>query len=344
MDQLQLVIPYIFIGLSSLGLFYGGWFLWIGPLLVFLVHPILDAVIGRETSNSVTKKNELVNDLVLLSFVPILTALVLKMLFEVSFGSWSSIEKIGMVVGTGLFGGVFGITVAHELVHRKSALQRFFGVWLLTLASYAHFRVEHVFGHHRYVATPEDPVSARKDESIYAFWIRAVIMSYLSAWKIEVHRLKKESFINQILKNRMVHYLVILIALALAIANFFGSSGLVAFFASSLIAILLLESVDYIEHYGLVRHPKGERFEPYQPHHSWDSSYKLTNWILFNLGKHSDHHLLAHKPYPELQVLEPSPKHPWGYSTMILIAFIPPLWFRIMNQYLLRDSLRDHGT
>lgn len=313
-------------------------------MMVFLVHPLLDSVIGKELGGSAPKKNDWLNDLILLSFVPIQTGLVIKTLYEVSFGPWSLVEKVGMIVSTGLFGGVFGITVAHELVHRKSALERFFGVWLLTLVSYAHFRVEHVFGHHRYVATPEDPVSARKDEWIYAFWIRAVVFSYLSAWKIEIHRLKKESFLFGVLKNRMVHYLVKLIALTSAVAYFFGVAGLVAFFAASLIAILLLESVDYIEHYGLERKLKGHRFEAYQPHHSWDSSYKLTNWILFNLGKHSDHHLQAHKPYPELQVLEKSPKHPWGYSTMILVAFIPPLWFRIMNPRLLRDQLRDHGA
>lgn len=241
-------------------------------------------------------------------------------------------EFWGAAVSVGTVAGGIGITTAHELVHRKAAWERGLGVALLAATLYAHFRIEHVHGHHRRVATPADPATSRLGESVYAFYARTVPAQWRSAWELEAERLSRRGQAVWGPRNRMLHYVAIqagLLALAFAAA---GWAGMLFFVMQAIVAVQLLETVNYVEHYGILRAEKsGGGYETVRPRHSWDSPHRLTNWTLFNLGLHADHHTYAGKPFAELRPEPLAPQMPTGYSGMVLLAFVPPLWFRVMN-------------
>jgi alkane 1-monooxygenase len=234
------------------------------------------------------------------------------------------IEWIGFVIGFSLVTGGIGITVAHELGHKKSKLEQFYSKLLLMTVCYMHFYIEHNRGHHVQVATPDDPATARKDENFYAFWFRSVFLGYGHAWQLE-----KERFT--------------LLPIAFCTVLTFGLSLLngrlvwevpVFFFTQSILAFSLLELVNYIEHYGIVRKVVAGKYERVNPLHSWNSSHLISNFFLFQLQRHSDHHANAIKRYQVLNHYDNSPQLPFGYPTMILIALLPPLWFAKMNPLL----------
>ena len=231
--------------------------------------------------------------------------------------------------------GAVGFAVAHEYVHRSHLWQRAMGVCLLVQLNYGHFRVEHVFGHHRNVATPEDPATARRNESLYRFWVRSILTGWVSSWRIEARRLRNQSIGMRIMRNRLIHYSFLQLGLLSLVGSVFGLKALCFFLIQSAVAILLLEDVNYVEHYGLVRQSSTPgRFEPVQDHHSWDSAHLMTNWSLFNLGRHSDHHIRPNQPYPKLTNLQGARTLPYGYSTLILLAHFPGLWKKTMHLYL----------
>lgn len=228
--------------------------------------------------------------------------------------------------------GGIGITVAHELVHKNTFYQQLFGKILLSTVCYGHFLIEHVRGHHVNVATPKDPASARYGESFYRFYPRTVIGSFKSAWHLEQVRLQRKNLSNWSLYN---HFWWIILAPVFIIAITYmtlGLSSALFFIVQSLIAFSLLEVVNYVEHYGLARKQLEDgRYERVSPKHSWNANHWLTNIILFHLQRHSDHHTHAGRPYQVLRHLEESPQLPTGYAGMIVLALIPPLWFKIMN-------------
>jgi alkane 1-monooxygenase len=223
----------------------------------------------------------------------------------------------------GISGGVIGINCAHELGHHNSKFDVTFAKVLLLTTSYMHFYIEHNRGHHKNVSTPEDPATSRINETVYAFILRSVVMSWSSAFRIE----KKK---NGIMKNKVIHYAIyqLLFNFLLAIWN---ERILLGFVLHSLVSIILLEAVNYIEHYGIVRFKRDGRYEKVTAIHSWNSDHFFSRIHLFELSRHSDHHALASKPFYELESLEQSPQMPTGYAGMVLMAFVPPLWFRIMN-------------
>jgi alkane 1-monooxygenase len=203
-----------------------------------------------------------------------------------------------------------------------------------------HFFIEHNKGHHKKVATPQDPSSARYGESLYRFHFRSIVFSFLSAWKIAARDVRKKGKKMFSLHNQMLRFQLIQASLVVAIFLVFGLAAMLLFLLAAFQGILLLETVNYIEHYGLQRkeiaHGKWERT---LPAHSWNSNHVIGRVMLFELSRHSDHHYLASRKYQVLRHHDNSPQMPTGYPGMMLLATIPPAWFHVMNQRVRKAAL-----
>ncbi|CAM1351080.1 alkane 1-monooxygenase [Tenacibaculum crassostreae] len=247
----------------------------------------------------------------------------------------TTLEYIGRISAMGLMCGVIGINVGHELGHRNNRFDEFLGEILLLTSLNTHFLPYHNAGHHFNVATPNDAATARKNEILYIFWIRSHFQSYYQAWEAENKRLTNSDRSRLHHQNRMLIYTICNILLVVGIFFFFGRTSLLAFLAASIFGILLLETVNYIEHYGLLR-KKNEhgRYERVKRTHSWNSDHVIGKLMLFNLSRHSDHHYNGSKHYQLLKSLPESPQMPTGYPGMMLVALFPPLWFKLMNKKL----------
>lgn len=307
---------------------------WIGgaghfalPFLGFLFMPVADRLAGQsrwpspQALERLTPERERIYEAAILSAAlstPLLLGWALWTVASESMARW---ELWALAVSVGIYTGYVGIVVAHDLMHRAGRAHRLLAWLLMTIVLYPHFCVEHIFGHHPRVATPEDPATARRGESFYAFVPRSVFGGLLSALRIDW---KPVVFSN-----------VLAIAGAVAIQRLLGTDALILFLVQAAVAIILLEGINYLEHYGLVRarRPSGH-YEAVGPGHSWDTSYFLTNINIFNLGRHTDHHAHARRPYYRLRHVEDTPQLPFGYATMFLIALVPPLWFRLMDRRL----------
>lgn len=252
-------------------------------------------------------------------------------------------ETIGFIFSIGVSSGVMGINVSHELQHRVNhKVEPFLARVMLWTVLYMHWAIEHVAGHHKNVATYEDPATARYGETFYAFWFRTVFCGMASAWKIEASRLKRKGIKVFSLKNRVIAYSISELLLVSVLFLVFGLVAVEYFIIQSIIAFTLLEIVNYVEHYGLLRIKGSDGlYEPVNFLHSWNSSNWLTNRFLFNLQRHSDHHYKPDRRYQILRHFDDSPQLPTGYAGMILLAAIPPLWRRVMD-HRVRDYRLAH--
>ncbi len=295
-----------------------------GFSLIFLV--LIDFIVPQNKSKQEPDNSHLPDFVLVLAFLFQMLC-VGTLLYGIQTGILSGSAITWAAVSTGLNSGLLGITSAHELIHRKGYFLKTLGILNLISCLYAHFYVEHRKGHHAHVGTNRDPATARKGESVYAFFVRTIPGQWVSALQIEIARLKRVKAAPLGWRNFVLNTLYIqLILLALLI---FGGSGdlLYAFVIQAIIGFLLLEYVNYIEHYGLLRKP-GEKV---QAHHAWQSSSATSRFTLFELSRHSHHHIDARVEYHALHDLE-SPFHlPFGYYGMFYIALIPPLWHRIMD-------------
>lgn len=323
--------------LVALGLFASARFpaaAFLGWALVFIVHPALDLLFGEEATDAAVlpAKSHRAFSSVLWLYAAGQFALLAGYLLWSGRPADFSLAWWGAVLSMGSLTGAIGITVAHELVHRGRRWERGLGVALLCSVGYGHFRVEHVFGHHRNVGTPLDAATARRGESLYAFWFRSLRDGFRSAWRIEATRLTDRPFAMRLLGNRVTQYVAVQ-GLCLGAAGFVAGLGGVAFaVGQAIVAVLLLETVNYLEHYGLERREFAPgRYEPVRDGHSWDSRHRMTNWILFNLGKHAHHHRHPSLPYERLENAKDGKNLPFGYSTMLWLALVPPLWRRWMG-------------
>jgi len=314
-----------------------GWITFLPFVLVFVFFPLLELIIGAE--NKVLSRLELefvsndrMYDYLLYAQVPIQWFSLIFFLWSVSTQDLSWIELTGRTTSMGILCGVIGVNVAHELGHRTSNSERFLAKALLASTSFLHFYIEHNRGHHRNVGTDIDPASARKGESLYAFWLRTVRDSFKSAWHIVALQRKRAKKKVWSLQNEMIQYLLIEFLILTIILVLAGWMALILFLACSLTGILLLESINYIEHYGLRRSKWSEhRYEDVQPVHCWNSNHALSRLVLFELTRHSDHHMFPQKKYQLLENTETFPQLPTGYAGMIIVSFIPPLWRRLMD-------------
>jgi alkane 1-monooxygenase len=339
MNLLSFSIVYLIPASVVLGYFLGGGYTFLTPLFVFGVVPILDAIIGKDTKNpSPDEEMRLGADLryrLLTWFcAPLQIIIVFWGAWVVGRGMLSPLELAGFTLSMGISSGVMGINVAHELTHRVNGrLEPALSKIMLWTVFYIHWGLEHVVGHHRNVATHEDPATARMGESFYRFLPRTVFGAFNNAWEFEAARVQKKGLPVWSRHNRMAIALAAYVALLLAVSLVSGPWALVFFIFQAVIAFSLLEAVNYIEHYGLQRErrPDGS-YAPVAPVHSWNSSNWLTNRFLFNLQRHSDHHYRPGRRYQVLQHHDESPQLPTGYAGMILIALVPPLWRKVVTQ------------
>ena len=208
-----------------------------------------------------------------------------------------------------------------------------------------HFFIEHNRGHHKNVSTDEDPASARRGEMLYAFWMRSVVTGWISAWKIENIRLAKLNLSWYSLRNEMLIYQFIQVGLLVLITLLFGWQAMLAFVAAATIGFLLLETVNYIEHYGLRRKKvDGEYYEKVMPVHSWNSDHPIGRLMLFELTRHSDHHYMASRKYQILRHFDKSPQMPTGYPGMMILSLFPPLWFKVMHAHIDKYKATEIGA
>ena len=338
LKALPFALAFLMAPLILLAASFGGW--WIaGPFLWgWVIVSLLDRLAGADTANmDPATADELLfwHKLVTWAWVPVQMALIVTCLWLAArpghLGPW---EAVGVFAGLGLGTGAIGITFAHEMVHQRNRWERLAGELLLVSVGYGHFATEHVHGHHVTVATPGDPVTARKGQGFYSFFPRAVLLGLRSAWAIERMRLARRGRPVWHRTHPFWRYglgLAGFLALSWAIV---GPFGLVLFVVQSLMAIYQLEAVNYVEHYGLTRRHLGAgKFERVRPHHSWNASAAATNRMLINLQRHSDHHWRPDRRFPLLQHHpdDQAPQLPFSYPVMIALATNPPLWFRVMN-------------
>lgn len=329
---LVFVIP-VLVVLGAIG---GSWAAGAAIAFVFAVVPAADAIVGRDRRNPGQAAPpawlRAWFDVPLFAWVVVQLAVQLWLVARVAVSPRIGADEVLAIVSLGLMTGGIGITVAHELMHRSQRLPRALAEVLMSSVGYGHFCIEHVHGHHRNVATPADPASSRLGEGLWSFLPRTLVGGWRSAWGIERQRLAREGHGPLHPGNRMLRYAATAIAIASAFAIALGPIGALAWAAQAAVAVLMLEIVNYVEHYGLQRERGGDgRFERVQPWHSWNASLCVSNWLLFNLQRHSDHHFLASRPYWALRHYEDVPQLPAGYATMVLLALVPPLWRRVMD-------------
>ncbi len=307
------------------------------PVYAFLIIPLLEVLLAQDASNlpEETREEERINpiyDLMLYANVPIVFSLIWMVGSKVSLGAYEPFEYVGFALSLGIVLGTNGINVAHELGHRQDSPERFLGKLLLLPSFYMHFFVEHNYGHHLNAATPEDPATARYNQTVYNFWFTSVTRQYVSAWHIQKDLLLKQGKGFLSLQNDMFWYLIFEFLYVALLYGLFGGFTALFLVVCGVIGFLLLETVNYIEHYGLMRlkRPSG-RYERVKEVHSWNSNHVIGRIVLYELTRHSDHHFKSSKKYQLLDYHNTSPDMPYGYPTSMVLSLIPPLWFRIMN-------------
>lgn len=306
-------------------------------LTLFGLVPILELFFKADSTNfdketvKFEKENK-VYDIILYGTVPVQLGMLIFFLFVMK-EPMTTVESIGRISSMGLMCGVLGINLGHELGHRLNKIEQFLGEIMLLTSLNTHFLPYHNGGHHFNVATPHDAATARKNELLYTFWIRSHFSSYNEAWQLENKRMRGLGKSIFSLQNKMIVYSVLNVLLLTAIYYFFGGIVLLSFIVAAIIGILLLQTVNYIEHYGLLRNKNEHgRYERVKHIHSWNSDHIIGRLMLFNLSRHSDHHYNGSKPYQVLKSLPQSPQMPTGYPGMMLFSLVPPLWFKYMNR------------
>jgi alkane 1-monooxygenase len=308
-------------------------------IFTFVIVPLVELFTKGSTNNLSKVEEEMakadpVYDWILFGLVPVQYIILGYFLYQISKDGLSIQYQIGATLAFGLACGILGINAAHELGHRHSKHEQFMSKMLLLTTLYMHFFIEHNRGHHKNVSTDEDPASSKKGETIYHFYIRSIVDGWRSAWHLEMNRLNKQQQKCWSLHNEMLMYQLIQGLLIITIGLLFGIKTLLFFLAGAFMGILLLETVNYIEHYGLRRKKTGTNYERTMPIHSWNSNHPIGRLLLLELSRHSDHHYLASRKYQTLRHFDESPQMPTGYPGMMVLSLIPPLWFKIMHKTL----------
>jgi alkane 1-monooxygenase len=348
--DLKYLVAYINPVLALTGLWYGGVLSWGAVIFSFVLIPILDQIGPVDTTNvSDEKRIELLGkrifDWLLYLNVPVVYAVVGFFIYELNSTVMETSQLVGNIFSVGIVIGSCGINVAHELGHRKAIYEQILGQLLLVPAFYTHFFIEHNQGHHKYVATDKDSASAKKGEWLFWFWIKSLYGSYKSAWELEINRSKKLKILFWSLKNQMIQFTLAQLIYSGLVFYFSSWSVLLIISISGLVGILLLETINYLEHYGLRRKKlQNGRYERVRPIHSWNANYHFGRIVLYELTRHSDHHYIASKKYQTLDHHEEAPQLPFGYPMMILIALVPPLWFFIMDKRIPKNTFETENN
>ena len=314
--------------------------LWFPLAFNYVAIPLLDFLLGEDTSNPPEDvvpllENDAYYRYVTYALVPVIWG---AFLFSAWFVGTQDLPWHGVLAMILLMGGVcgFGMNLGHELGHKKSPLERWLAKFVLSLGGYGHFFIEHNKGHHRDVATPEDPASSRMGESIWKFVRREIPGAARRAWQLEKERLEAKGKSVWSLQNEVLQPAMITALLYGTLIYAFGWIMLPFLLAVGFWGAFQLTSANYIEHYGLLREkqPSG-RYEPPRPHHSWNSNHVFSNWATFHLQRHSDHHAHPLRRYQSLRHFDNLPTLPNGYFGMFVIAYVPALWFAVMDKRLL---------
>jgi alkane 1-monooxygenase len=338
---LGLVVPTLpflawgLVELTGLGVF---WFY--GPVLVFGIFPLLDLAVGLDARNppeSVIKalEQDRYYRWCTYAYIPVQYGGLIFACWMWSHGELSLVESLGLALTVAMVSGI-AINTAHELGHKRASLERWLSKVALAQSGYGHFFIEHNRGHHVRVATPEDPASSRLGESFYRFLPRTVIGSVRSAWELERVRLRRLESPMWTPRNDILSAWAMTVVLFGALVAIFGVVVLPYLLLQAVLGFSLLEVVNYLEHYGLLRERREDgRYERTRPEHSWNSNNTASNVLLYHLQRHSDHHANPVRRYQALRHVEEAPQLPTGYAGMILTAVIPPLWRRVMDHRVL---------
>jgi alkane 1-monooxygenase len=347
--------------LSVVALLGGGAILTAGLVAVVAIYVLGDAIGGDDTSTPRFRRPRVLTTQLWMA-LPLLSLIVFCSVWSVSpgdplgFGAWvvrwtgydviaardatAFVHHLSAWIITGLMIGMVGTIPAHELTHRTwDRISMLVGRWLLAFSFDTTFAIEHVYGHHRYVSTAHDPATAPRGRNVYFHIAASTLKGNVSAWNIELDRLKKKrlgrySWHNAVIRGHIMSALIVLLAFAIG-----GWRGAAFFVACALAGKALLEIVNYMEHYGMVRNPE----MPVQPRHSWNTNRRISSWTMFNLTRHSHHHAEGEVPYQDLRPYPDAPMMINGYLTTILIAMVPPLWHSLMTPKVLAWD-RDYAT
>lgn len=290
---------------------------WLALVISYLFLPALELILPEPKEDLKEVENPKLYDalLYLVTFYHFVLVIIFAQTISNETLWW---VQLGKTLSLGVSCGVIGINVAHELGHRKEKIHQWTANALLATSWYTAFFIEHNKGHHRHVATLKDPATSRLGENVYTFIFRSMIGTWKSALRLD--------------RSAFVKGQVLQIVIAAGVFTIGGKVALLCFLAAAFFGICNLEAVNYIEHYGLLRNinPSG-RHEKVQPHHSWNSNHVLGRKVLFELTRHSDHHAYADRPYYHLRHFEEAPQLPTGYPGMMVLALVPPLFFKVMN-------------
>jgi alkane 1-monooxygenase len=319
-----------------------GWgiFWYLGPILILGLIPILDLIAGLDRSNP---PDDLIKTLeadkyyrwITYLFLPLQYAALVWACWLWAGSSLSVFDKVGLALTVGTVAGI-GINTAHELGHKKEKVERWLAKIALAQSFYGHFYIEHNRGHHVRVATPEDPASSRVGETVYAFLPRTVVGSLKNAWRLEQPRFKRRDESHWSIRNDVLNAWLMSVVLWAALLVVFGIGILPYLLLQAAVGIVLLEIVNYLEHYGMLRQKEHTgRYERVRASHSWNSNNIATNVLLYHLQRHSDHHANPTRRYQALRDVDEAPVLPTGYAGMILLALFPPLWFKVMDPRVL---------
>jgi alkane 1-monooxygenase len=338
---LGLVVPTLpflawgLVELTGLGAF---WFY--GPVLVFGIFPLLDLAVGLDARNP---PDEVIKRLeedryyrwCTYAYLPVQYAGLVFACWQWSHGGLSAIESVGLALTVAMVSGI-AINTAHELGHKRARLERWLSKVALAQSGYGHFFIEHNRGHHVRVATPEDPASSRLGESFYRFWPRTVAGGVRSAWELERVRLTRLKSSMWTPRNDILSAWAMSVVLYVALVAAFGFVVLPYLVIQAVLGFSLLEVVNYLEHYGLLRERRDDgRYERTRAEHSWNSNNTASNVLLYHLQRHSDHHANPVRRYQALRHVQEAPQLPTGYAGMIVLAVVPPLWRRVMDHRVL---------
>lgn len=346
---------------SAAAILAGGAWITIGLIAVVFIYVIGDAIAGDDTSTPSFKYPGILTFQLWLA-LPLLTFIVFSAVWSVSSGDFMGFgAALSRLTGYDLIAareatfaghyvsvwalawlmiGMSGTIPAHELTHRTwDPISMFIGRWLLAFSFDTVFSIEHVYGHHRYVSTTEDPATAPRGRNVYWHVLVSTIKGNISAWKIESKRLARKGqsrfgWHNAVIRGHLMSVLLVVAAYAIG-----GMNAALFFIACALAGKALLEIVNYMEHYGIVRNPA----TPVQPRHSWNTNKRISSWAMFNLTRHSHHHAQGEVPYQDLKPFSDAPMMVGGYLTTIIVAMIPPLWNKLMTPKVLAWD-RDYAS
>jgi len=317
---------------------------WAVPIVAFVLLPILEMLVPQSKDNfspeeEKDRETSKIFDLLQYLNLPLIFVLLFMSLHHLIHMPLSVSQTLGLVFSTGIIMSTNGINVAHEIGHRPSFLDQTISRVMLMPSLYMHFNLEHNLGHHRNVATPIDPATAKYGESFYTFLPKSLIGGFRGAWNIEKKILQKKGLDTWSYQNRILQFQAIQLFFLAGIFFLMGTKAMVCAFFIGLISSSLLEAINYVEHYGLQRKKLNNgKYEPVQSHHSWNSDHTMGRIMLYELTRHSDHHFKSTRKFQILRSHQESPELPLGYPGSILLSLFPPLWFKIMNPIVLANK------